>query len=140
MFNVEIGQQLRRFVVANWNAVNKITLHDWLFYAYVRSVSLEWYIDSRSGLRYRQHGSNQLGANVGWKTLLRRMSMIRCGWYRCQARNIASLCGLDASPFVRNVFGGHWWHALYLLMHIGDCRRRLRDQLLLGASCLFNLF
>lgn len=140
VFNVKIGLQLQSFVIANWNAVNRITLHDWLFYAYVRSHSLEWFIDSRSGLRYRQHGANQHGANVGWKTALRRMNMIRSGWYRCQGRDIALLCGLDSSPFVCDAFGGRWRHALYLLLHIGDSRRRFRDRVLLGVSCLVNLF
>ena len=35
-----------------------------------------WHIDFFSGLKYRQHDSNQLGANVGIKTKVKRISYI----------------------------------------------------------------
>ncbi|MDY0189339.1 MAG: glycosyltransferase [Desulfuromonas sp.] len=140
VFSVQVGRQLQAFITQHRSAIANVILHDWLFYAYVRSAQFNWYIDSRSGLRYRQHSSNQLGANSGWRTGYKRLRMIRNGWYRNQALHIARLCGLGATPFVRHALGGHWWSSLYLLLHINSTRRRMRDRLVLGLSCLLHLF
>ena len=44
---------------------SSFVFHDWLIYAIARSCGFGWHISERPSLRYRQHGSNEWGANVG---------------------------------------------------------------------------
>ena len=51
---------------ANSPAKN-VALHDWLTYAICRAHGRFWVIDDKPSVKYRQHGSNVVGANVGFK-------------------------------------------------------------------------
>jgi rhamnosyltransferase len=76
-----------------------VEYHDWLVYAWARSNGFAWWIDRVPLVLYRQHESNQLGANVGVSAALRRLSSARGGWYDRQALSIASALGvLDLPP------------------------------------------
>lgn len=140
VFAANMALKLQSLIRENWQKVSGITLHDWLFYAYVRSTSQQWYIDPVPRLLYRQHGQNQMGANTSYRSALKRLAMINSGWYRKQSRSIALLCGLSESLFVQYAFGGHWWSRFYILMHLAQTRRLCRDRLLLGFCCLLNIY
>lgn len=56
--------------------------HDWLCYAICRSHGLSWIIDERANILYRQHEQNLFGAMPGARGVLKRLSLIRDGWYR----------------------------------------------------------
>ena len=43
-----------------------VALHDWLTYAVCRAHGKRWVIDDKSSVKYRQHGNNVVGANVGF--------------------------------------------------------------------------
>ena len=47
-------------------------LHDWYCYSFARFNNYEWVIDDKSHMLYRQHVSNEVGANSGLKAFLRR--------------------------------------------------------------------
>lgn len=53
--------------------------HDWLIYALVRGCDMPWFIDSEAALLYRQHSSNEVGANHGLKAAWRRLRRITQG-------------------------------------------------------------
>jgi len=42
-----------------------VALHDWLVYAVCRASGKKWVIDKTPSMLYRQHGSNEFGANHG---------------------------------------------------------------------------
>jgi len=59
--------------------LNDFVLHDWLSYAILRRNGVRWFIDSISKMRYRQHDSNQVGANASIKGKIYRAKYILSG-------------------------------------------------------------
>jgi rhamnosyltransferase len=76
-------------------------LHDWLVYAVCRAKGWRWHIQNRATLLYRQHGSNELGANVGVAGLRRRLKSVRNGWYRAECQRAARISELVATGSLR---------------------------------------
>ncbi|MGN6527489.1 MAG: glycosyltransferase [Burkholderiaceae bacterium] len=60
--------------------------HDWLVYLVARTAGARWFFDPHPSLRYRQHGSNEIGARNARAALARRLALIRNGWYAEQVR------------------------------------------------------
>ena len=84
------------FVISNWGSVVEIEFHDWLAYAYFRSRDYKWIIDDLPMMLYRQHDSNQFGANSSFTAYLFRLNLIFNGWYSDQVRNICLILGLTS--------------------------------------------
>jgi rhamnosyltransferase len=95
-----------------------------------------WLIDPIATMDYRQHASNQVGVNVGWRAFMFRVSKVLDGWGPSQSALIASLLDMNDLTFVRRWKGGGRLGLLYLVLNAKHCRRRLRDQFLFGLSCL----
>ena len=119
--------------------VRQVGLHDWFVYAYARANGYRWVIDDYAGLLYRQHETNQVGVNVGWRAYRHRARKILGGWGLSQSALIAELIGLGAHPFVRQWSSGSRAGLLSLCLHAGQCRRRFRDKILFALSCLAML-
>lgn len=54
-------------------------LHDWYCYSFARFNNYRWVIDEKSRMLYRQHGSNEVGANSGLKAFLSRVKVVLKG-------------------------------------------------------------
>lgn len=120
-FLMQIRQQLAEF-----------QLHDWLIYAYCRERGITWFIDATPSMLYRQHLTNEFGANIGTVGFKRRLGMISRHWYRNQVDLIANaVAPLKAKHFKRRLF---------LLFNINKLRRRLRDRLFLFFMILFCFY
>jgi len=59
--------------------LNQFVLHDWLSYAILRHNKYKWFIDPIPKMKYRQHDSNQVGANVSLKGIIYRLHYIVSG-------------------------------------------------------------
>lgn len=59
--------------------LNAFVLHDWLYYAIIRHNHYNWLIDSEPKMYYRQHNSNQVGANVSFAGMFHRIRFILSG-------------------------------------------------------------
>lgn len=111
-------------------------MHDWLVYAIARSHGLRWHIDPEPSVDYRQHDDNVLGANLGARPALRRLTLIRSHWHREQARVIAqvglSVASAEKRPglerLVTLISDRGFRSRLSLARLAGDLRRRPRDQ------------
>lgn len=123
-------------VRSHWNEVQKVCLHDWFAYAFARAKGYRWVIDDIPGMLYRQHENNQVGVNAGWRAFVQRADKVLSGWALTQSALIARLVGLSDDPFVLRWIGGSKLGLLYLALHAGQCRRRLRDKLIFGLACL----
>lgn len=64
--------------------------HDWYIYAYARTHGFNWLIDKEPNILYRQHTNNQVGANLGIKSKLKRFNLIKNGAYKKQVLEIAN--------------------------------------------------
>ena len=82
---------------------------------------------------YRQHESNQEGANLGFKAYLKRFKLIKNGWYRTEVRKISGLIRNDDS----NAFNLDRW---FLIKNFYQLRRNKRDAFLLLLMLLTGVF
>lgn len=71
--------------------IEKLHYHDWTVYALARTRGLAWFIDQQVTMVYHQHGGNDTGARNSASGVLRRLSLIREGWYRGQVMAITQL-------------------------------------------------
>lgn len=96
VFPIEQANFLRnRLAAMDADNLNLVNHHDWFFYSIFRHADREWFIDKVSGLMYRQHANNVLGAANGLKAKLARLRLLASGDYLSQALLFAQLVGID---------------------------------------------
>ncbi|MGU5716738.1 glycosyltransferase [Aeromonas taiwanensis] len=120
--------------------VRKVSLHDWLIYAFARRNGYSWYIDPNPSMRYRQHQDNQVGTNNSFVAARKRLRLINDKWYRNQIINIATILGLEDTSVVKNGLMRGYFGNLYLFMNLNKLRRRTRDKIALAVVLLLNIF
>ena len=125
-------QKFKKFLIKNWENINCIESHDWLIYAFFRSRGMSWCIDSEPLMLYRQHESNQVGSNFGFLAYLKRIKMIRNGWYRSEVRKISEVITISNDTF--NL--GTW----FLIKFFYQLRRQNKDAFVLLLMILFGMF
>lgn len=135
VFTRKLVHALKSEMMATWTDLQNVSLHDWYFYSFARSRGFRWFIDKRPSMDYRQHESNQVGANTGISSLIMRYKTIHDGWWFSQVRQIVRLMGLEQHSFV-----GQWlplgrWQLIRLSFSAGECRRRVRDKLFFFCIC-----
>ncbi|MGN8344549.1 glycosyltransferase [Pseudomonas sp. SMV71] len=131
----ELAESMKSSMLANWNLLQQVSLHDWYCYAFARSHGYSWYIDPKPAMEYRQHSNNQVGANKGVRPLIARYRRIYQGWWFSQVKLIVALVGLEKDPFVSSWYSLGRMQLIYLSFKAAHCRRRLRDKLLFFAVC-----
>jgi rhamnosyltransferase len=129
VFSSNALSNFKTFLLSNWSAVNEVSLHDWLIYAYFRSKQLKWYIDNLSFVKYRQHQHNQYGVNYGFKNYIKRILLIKNSWYQKEVEKIINLLQLDISL--------NFWFRIKNFLQL---RRRLRDSLFLLIMSVIGLY
>lgn len=117
-------------------SLRHIEFHDWLIYAYARYKGYRWIIDPLPSLKYRQHGSNQLGVNSGWSPFLLRFKKVLSGYGFAQSLLIANLIGASATSVVQKGLLDGWRGYVRLSLLSRHCRRRGSDQIMFFISCL----
>jgi rhamnosyltransferase len=140
VMRIEFARSLQAHVRERWDDMQQVGLHDWFTYAFARSNGYQWVIDREPRMFYRQHATNQVGVNEGWRAFAHRARKIWNGWGFDQAVLIAGLVGLENDAYVRPLSGGSRLGYLRLALRAGECRRRSRDQLLFAASCVAIVF
>lgn len=124
VFTRSLFLEMRAWVIANFEVLSRLWVHDWILYAYARAQGKRWLIDNVPTIRYRQHESNEIGVNIGLKAILRRLALIKEGRYRHDIVTIAELT--DANPdCVRHLRRLNWLDRLWLIQHANKFRRSL---------------
>ncbi|WP_350601392.1 glycosyltransferase [Pseudomonas sp. 65/3-MNA-CIBAN-0223] len=129
------AQTLKTSMLANWHALQAVSLHDWYIYAFARSHGYHWYIDPLPSIEYRQHEHNQVGANAGFLSLLSRFKTIHDGWWFTQVKTIALLVGQEDDPFVKSWLPLRRRQLFKLSLSASQCRRRTRDKVFFFCIC-----
>lgn len=127
--------ELQAWVRDNREAVDRLKVHDWAIYAWARAQGLRWLIDPKPTLRYRQHGGNEVGANVGWRAARARLSQALSGQYVADALLIASVVGIE-TPLVHRMRRMNLLDRLVLATMAAQCRRRRAEGWLLAMIFL----
>lgn len=130
-----LGQSLKAAVIAHWEALQQVSLHDWYCYAFARSHDFHWYIDPVPSMNYRQHERNQVGANTGLRPLIARYKTIHDGWWFGQVQMITRLVGYSQDPFVQSWLPLRPRQLMKLSFSAWQCRRRLRDKIFFFFIC-----
>lgn len=135
VFNRRLSVSLKASMLINWMKLQDVSLHDWYFYAFARSHNYRWCIDPVPSMRYRQHESNQVGANIGLRALMARYKAIRDGWWFGQVQLIADVASPnpESQPFVDLNLGPIQF--IKLSVRAWHCRRRVRDKFLFFSIC-----
>lgn len=116
-------------LISRESEVDEVLLHDWLFYAVARSHGYKWFIDPVPSMLYRQHGSNQFGANSGIKAIRNRMNLILSGLWPKQSLKIASVVGKEQDHFVKKRLALTRMSFIKLAFSANACRRRRIEQM-----------
>jgi rhamnosyltransferase len=132
----KLAVALQTTLIAQREEAQLIGLHDWFVYAFARANNYRWLIDANVGMRYRQHGTNQVGINEGCRAFMMRARRVLNGWGFNQAALIARLIGCEKNAFVQRWADGRRSGMLWLALQARQCRRRRRDQVLFALSCI----
>lgn len=124
---------------------SSVVLHDWLIYAICRSSGGKWWIDWRPTLRYRQHGTNLIGVNRGFKAWQNRLHLITKKWYRDEVSKLAHIATkLSDDPYIlsacNTLRSSGIIHQLRLLKYMPQSRRNIVERLFLTAILMLHLY
>jgi len=138
-------EAVRRQLNDATSTASDASLHDWLTYAICRAHGKTWHIDPKPSLRYRQHGSNVLGANAGWQAGWSRIAKTRDGWYRREILNICKVCNgiantTEYAEMISLLEPKSYLANIRLLCRLGQLRRNVKDRLFLAFALLTGLF
>ena len=132
---------LQKFISENWEDVNKVELHDWFIYAFARENNYKWHIDEKPSMRYRQHTSNQVGANDGLKAKLKRLKKVFSSWYREEIIKIIKVLRLENKyKFSKYILNKSYLNNLLLLKYSFEFRRNKKEKLFLSLLILLGIF
>ncbi|WP_458718170.1 glycosyltransferase [Pseudomonas gregormendelii] len=140
VFTRELFESFQLHISSHYAEVQRVSLHDWYAYAFSRASGYKWVIDTSSYMRYRQHDSNEFGANTGLTALTSRLAKVRNGWWLDQAATISRLVGLENDAFVRRWIDLRRGGLLILSLNGFKCRRRPRDKIIFSLLCLMVAF
>lgn len=96
VFTRELFLEIRAWVIANFEILSNLWVHDWTLYAFTRSHGHRWLIDNMPSIRYRQHQCNEIGVNFGLKAILRRLAMVKKGRFRYDIVTLAELTNANS--------------------------------------------
>jgi rhamnosyltransferase len=136
MMKTEIALKVAEVLRNNQNIAKDIELHDWFVYAWARSNGYKWWIDPMPTVRYRQHASNEFGANAGLSAIKWRWGKLIKGWYRNQILLMARLIGQENAWPIKRIERLNLFDRLILVASVGKFRRLWRDRLVLCAALL----
>ena len=137
----DLAISLQNFICDNWEDVNKIELHDWFIYAFARENNYKWHIDEKPSMRYRQHTSNQVGANDGLKAKLKRLKKVFSSWYREEIIKIIKVLRLENKyKFSKYILNKSYINNLLLLKYSFEFRRNKKEKLFLSLLILLGIF
>ena len=126
VFTRPLFLELRVMVMANFEVLSRLWVHDWMLYAYSRSRGHRWFIDNVPNVRYRQHESNEVGVNFGINAFLLRLAVVKEGRYRRDIVTIAELTNTNSHLLIalRRL---NWSDRLWLIGQAGNFRRNLLE-------------
>lgn len=135
VLRADLAGELQEFIRGADVRLLKVDYHDWLTYAFARSRNFRWEIDNWSSMRYRQHASNQIGVNSGWRSFWHRVRKILGGYGFAQSALIADLIRPgSALLMLRPRLAGRLGY-LSMAFRAPQYRRRPLDQVLFFVSC-----
>jgi rhamnosyltransferase len=129
VFKASAVINFQKFLWENRVYTNEVALHDWMIYAFFRTYKYNWYIDTLPLIKYRQHSSNVMGLNLGFKAFFKRIKLVKNKFYRKEVEKIKSLLKLNIST--------NLWFRIKNFLQL---RRRFRDSFILLILSIFGFY
>lgn len=125
-----------------------VDFHDSLVYAIARGHGWGWHIDSEPSVDYRQHDSNVMGSNVGARSALARLKLIREHWLRNHAvlltRVALAVAPEQSRPNLQRILelleGRGIRNRFALARATRSMRRRPRDQRIIALLIVIGVW
>ncbi|MDX9885996.1 glycosyltransferase [Thauera sp.] len=136
VLSASLANKVKECVVKKAGEIKNIGLHDWFIYAFARSNGFKWIIDPAPSMLYRQHSTNQVGVNQGFRAFHARSRKILNGWGFQQASMIAQLVGNSTNQPQARLCSMRRKDLVWLAVNSSKFRRRLRDRYFFAASCI----
>lgn len=136
LFSNALAKSMQAHLLSQSNKLDSIWLHDWYCYSYARFNGFRWYIDPIPSMYYRQHGSNEVGANFGWKSFVKRLGVILTGDGFDKVSKQAAFIGQEASLPIKLLNNKNRISMLRLLMISWQCRRQPLHKVMMSMACL----
>ena len=115
-----------------------LDFHDWAIYSFLTNNNFKWHIDSSPTMFYRQHSNNTFGASYLLSQKIKRLNMLKNGWYFKQVYIMHLLFVGQNSILSKNKL--KIIQRIYLFFSILIFRRRTIDKIILSiCSLFFNL-
>jgi rhamnosyltransferase len=135
VLNYRLAQSLKDHIILNTDRLALMWLHDWFCYSFARSNNFSWFIDSKPAMKYRQHASNEVGANVGLKGFISRWRVLMSGDGFAKVVAQAAFIGQEDSYPIQLIKSKHRMSMLKLLLVSRQCRRQKLHKLVLAIIC-----
>lgn len=141
----DFARKIQDFIRTHRGLTLNIHYHDWLIYALSRVMRRRWVFDNQSMMRYRQHEGNDTGARNALAGIIKRIHLIRGGWYSAQVREIIAVASTLCAEVIPDDFISVWIREdsvqrrlslAWILLRRG--RRRLLDRIVLALSSLLG--
>lgn len=145
LLTAKLVRRVREVLLDKQIDARTVELHDWLIYTVCRASGLNWHIDARPTLKYRQHEKNVVGVNLGPAAWFKRLGRIWDGWYRTEVRKLARVAkSLTRDTYLSRacdvVIGGRRLDRIWLLSYVNQSRRAFGERILLGILVAFRVF
>lgn len=131
-----LAKTIQAHLLSKCNQLENLWLHDWYCYSFARFNDFKWHIDSESTMAYRQHSSNEVGANSGWKGFISRLKVILQGDGFTKVLTQASFVGQNQSKPIQLIKSKKRISMLILFFISWRCRRQRLHKVMLSLACL----
>jgi rhamnosyltransferase len=131
-----LAQKIQTHLLSKCNELENIWLHDWYCYSFARFNDFKWFIDPEPMMKYRQHSSNEVGANSGWKGFISRLRVILKGDGFTKVISQASFIGQNNSKPIQLIKSKKRISMLKLAAITWQCRRQPLHKIMLTMVCL----
>ncbi|OXX50851.1 glycosyl transferase [Vibrio sp. V12_P9A6T4] len=135
VMNENLASSIKSVLAKNSSKIADLWLHDWFCYSFARSNGYKWFIGSEPLMLYRQHESNQVGANSGITAILERAKVVLSGDALDKVMIQASFLLQNEKP-IALIRENSVWSFFKLLLCSFKCRRRLLDKLMFTLALL----
>jgi rhamnosyltransferase len=137
VLNQKLANSIKVEISNKYNSIHSIWLHDWFCYSFARFKGFKWGIDSKPTMLYRQHDSNEVGANSGFKSFLKRFSVIISGNGFDKSLQQARFIGQTNVLPIDLLSDGSRFSMLKLSLISFRCRRQFIHKLFFFIICFY---
>lgn len=137
---------VQNFIRKNKHLLQDFHYHDWFIYILSRTLNKKWFFDPLPSMFYRQHHNNDTGAKASIASIIKRLELIRKGWYKNQII-IAGEIALTSNPqntklkkicTLINSKKSISRSLKLLFLVILNGRRKISDRIVLSLSVIFG--